>query len=240
MTPWIAGVDGCPKGWIVAMCDRDAPAAIRFRVAPDFAAILAFEEAPIVIAVDMPIGLPDHVGRNGRIAEQLVRPLLGGLGSSVFPTSVRAVVEAPSYGDAIALARSGLQPFAPSPFANAIVPRIRQIDALLRADASLRRRVYEVHPELAFWTLNGETPLAHRKKTLAGLDQRRALLEGAGVPASVTNAAPPKGAKTDDMLDALAGLVVAREIAAGRGRPYPDPPELDVHGIPAAIWTFDR
>ncbi|MBM6593816.1 DUF429 domain-containing protein [Microvirga pudoricolor] len=238
MPPWIAGVDGCPKGWIVALSRLDDPGAVGFRLVPDFAAVLAVSERPAIVAVDMPVGLPDRVERGGRRAEVLVRPLLGRLGASVFPTSVRAVVEAPAYGEAIALARSGLQPFAPSPFANAIVPRIRQIDALLRADPALRGRVYEVHPELAFWTLNGERPLDHRKKTPAGLDERRALLGRGGIPAPVTEGIPPKGAKTDDMLDALAALVVARAIAAGRGRPYPDPPEIDAHGIPAAIWTF--
>ncbi|MBF9233008.1 serine/threonine dehydratase [Microvirga sp. BT350] len=50
---------------------------------------------------------------------------------------------------------------------------------------------------------------------------------------------PPRGAKTDDLLDALAALVVAEQIAAGRGKPYPNPPEFDEFGLPAAIWSFE-
>ena len=33
-------------------------------------------------------------------------------------------------------------------------------------------------------------------------------------------------------------IAVARAIANGRGVPYPDPPERDAHGLPAAIWTL--
>jgi len=52
------------------------------------------------------------------------------------------------------------------------------------------------------------------------------------------SAAPPRGAKIDDLLDALAALVVARAIAQGRARSFPEPPERDAHGIPVAIWTL--
>jgi hypothetical protein len=31
---------------------------------------------------------------------------------------------------------------------------------------------------------------------------------------------------------------VAREIARGNGRPFPDPPATDPHGLPIAVWTF--
>jgi len=33
----------------------------------------------------------------------------------------------------------------------------------------------------------------------------------------------------------LACLVVARHIALGQGRPFPDPPGCDAHGLPIAI-----
>ena len=60
----------------------------------------------------------------------------------------------------------------------------------------------------------------------------------AGIAADAANSRPPRGAAADDLLDALAALVVARHIAAGRGRPFPDPPGRDSHGLPIAIWTY--
>ncbi len=68
--------------------------------------------------------------------------------------------------------------------------------------------------------------------------ERAALLIAAGLPEQVVTCAPPRGAAADDALDALAALVVARHIAAGRGKPFPDPPGRDSHGLPIAIWTF--
>jgi hypothetical protein len=37
-------------------------------------------------------------------------------------------------------------------------------------------------------------------------------------------------------LDALAALVVARDLAEGRARPLPDPPGSDDEGLPIVIW----
>ncbi|WP_410175696.1 DUF429 domain-containing protein, partial [Limnoraphis robusta] len=48
---------------------------------------------------------------------------------------------------------------------------------------------------------------------------------------------PPRGAGPDDLLDALACLVVARRLAQGTARPFPDPPDRDAHGLAIAIWA---
>ncbi|MEH3146371.1 MAG: DUF429 domain-containing protein [Methylobacterium frigidaeris] len=232
----VAGVDGCPGGWIAALRDG-GDGEVKVRVAPDLAAICDAPEAPALVAVDIPIGLPDRVGAGGRVAEQRVRPLLGPRRASVFPTSARAVVYAADYAAAIALSRRPeTQPFAPSPPANALFPRIRAVDALLRARPDLVPRVFEVHPELAFAGLAGE-PLAETKRSAAGAARRRALLARAGLGRAAEQA-PPRGARADDLLDALAALLVAEAIANGRAVSYPDPPERDTHGLPAAIWSL--
>jgi predicted RNase H-like nuclease len=41
----------------------------------------------------------------------------------------------------------------------------------------------------------------------------------------------------DDHLDALAALVVARDIVLGCAIPMPDPPGRDRHGLPVVIWA---
>jgi predicted RNase H-like nuclease len=85
---WLAGVDGCPNGWLVAFL-LPVAGMVRVRILPHFAEVLAAPEAPSVIAVDIPIGLPERVGPGGRAAENAVRPLLGMRQSSVFSVPSR-------------------------------------------------------------------------------------------------------------------------------------------------------
>jgi predicted RNase H-like nuclease len=235
--PWLAGVDGCPAGWMVAFV-RPSGDEVRLRVVPRFVAIATAPEAPAVIAVDMPIGLPARIGPDGRGPERAVRPLLGGRQSSVFPVPSREAIYALTYLDAcrIALLTSD-PPRSVQKQLFLIGPRIREVDQALRGDAALAARVFEVHPELAFWRLNGESPLALPKKVAAGLALRRRLLIAAGFARAVVGAAPPKGAGLDDVLDALACAAIARRMHAGVAQPFPDPPQRDEYGLPMAIWA---
>jgi len=234
---WLAGVDGCPSGWMVAFV-RPRGAQVRLRVVPAFAAIATAPEAPAVIAVDMPIGLPARIGPNGRGPERAVRRLLGERQSSVFPVPSREAVYALTYVDACRVARiTSDPPRSVQKQLFLIGPRIREVDKALRADAALVARVFEVHPELAFWRLNGERPLALPKKVKPGLALRRQLLTAAGYPLSVVAAPSPKGAGPDDVLDALACAAIARRIHAGIAKPFPDPPQRDEHGLTMAIWA---
>jgi predicted RNase H-like nuclease len=109
-----------------------------------------------------------------------------------------------------------------------------------RADAAAG--VFEVHPEVAFWRLNGEHALDEPKKIRGrcyepGLALRRRLLIDAGICSAAVNAAPPKGAGPDDLLDALACAAISRRIHAGSAQSFPDPPERDGFGLPMAIWA---
>jgi predicted RNase H-like nuclease len=244
---WVAGVDGCRTGWIAVLMRADDQHAHRIATAPTLAGIVDGPEQPTVVAVDMPIGLPDRMQGSGRMPEQLIRPLLGGRQSSVFAIPSRRAVEADDYGEACALAAATSDP--PRKVSRqgfALFPKIREIDALLRARPDLASRVYEVHPELAFWALNGRKALDQPKKVKGtpygpGMALRRELLTRSGLlPRALIHAAPPQGAAQDDMLDALAGLTVALDIARGEGQSFPDPPGRDAHGLPVAIWTLRR
>ena len=61
MSVWLAGVDGCRDGWLVAFVRTSGDEA-RVRIESRFAAILTAPEQPAVVAVDMPIGLPPRAG----------------------------------------------------------------------------------------------------------------------------------------------------------------------------------
>lgn len=239
---WVAGVDGCPGGWLAAYVPLDG-GEIRLRVESSFAGVVDAPETPAIIAVDMPIGLPNCIVGPGRAPEQAVRPLLGARQSSVFSMPARLAVETRDYVEACALALAASDP--PRKISRQgfmLFPKIREIDLLLRERPSDRARVYEVHPEVSFWRMNGDAPLALPKKVKSrahdpGLALRRRLLEAAGIDAAAIDRPVPRGAARDDQLDALACLVTARRIARGEATPFPDPPERDEHGLPVAIWA---
>jgi predicted RNase H-like nuclease len=239
---WFAGVDGCRGGWM-AIFTRAGQEDARVRVVPHFADIFAAPEAPAVVAVDMPIGLPERAGPGGRAAENAVRPLLDERQSSVFSVPARAAINAKDYRDAcrLALANSNPPRKVSKQLFN-IAPKIREVDEWLRANPAHVSRVFEVHPELAFWRFNGGQSLSEPKKVNSrpyapGLALRRELLIAAGLSEDVVKIPPPKGADADDVLDALACAEIARRIHLGQAKPFPDPPERDAFGLRMAIWA---
>jgi predicted RNase H-like nuclease len=172
-----------------------------------------------------------------------VRPLLGARQSSVFSVPSRAAIEAMSYREACAIALATSDP--PRKVSKQLfmlTPKIREVDTVVRSDKNAAARVFEVHPELADWRLNGGRALDEPKKVKGrpyerGLALRRRLLIGAGVPAAAVEGSPPNGAGPDDLLDALACAWVARRIRAGLAEPFPDPPPRDAYGLMMAIWA---
>jgi predicted RNase H-like nuclease len=216
---------------------------VRVRVLAKFADIFAAPEQPRVAAVDIPIGLPAHIGPQGRGPERAVRPLLGERQSSVFAVPSRTAVYAPGFGMACRVAlETSDPPKKVSKQLFMIAPKIREVDGMLRDAPALIERVFEVHPEVAFWRLNGERALQEPKKVKGrpyepGLALRRNILALHGFSAAVTEQAAPAGAAADDLLDALACAATALRILAGRATPFPDPPLRDDFGLPVAIWA---
>ena len=239
---WLAGADGCRAGWIVAFAG-DGDDDVRVRMMATFADIFAAPEQPRIVAVDMPIGLPAHIGPQGRGPERAVRPLLGDRQSSVFAVPSRSAVYAPDFAAACRLAlETSNPPKKVSKQFFMIAPKIREVDATLRDKPELAGRVFEVHPEVAFWRLNGDRALPEPKKVKGrpygpGLALRRDLLAGHGFSRSATEQDAPAGAAADDLLDALACAAIARRILAGTAVPFPDPPLRDDFGLPVAIWA---
>lgn len=231
MTP-VVGVDGCPGGWIAVRWGE----ALSHHLCRSFAEVLAMDAA--VIAVDMPIGFPQG---SGRAAEREARSRLGERQSSVFSVPSRAAVMCADYREACAanLANSD-PPKKVSKQIFHIFPKMREIDALVTPD--LQARLVEVHPELAFWAMNGEAPLPLPKKVKSrphppGLDLRKTLLAKAGFPLP---GLPPQAYRAadvgaDDLIDACACAWSARRILEGRSVSFPADPPLDARGLRMAI-----
>jgi predicted RNase H-like nuclease len=94
-----------------------------------------------------------------------------------------------------------------------------------------QRQVFEVHPELSFYQLNGDVPMRHSKFGPAGVRERRDLLTAKlqGIE-EVLDARLPR-VTVQHLLDASASLWTARRIAARAVERLPEEPEWDDDGI---------
>lgn len=242
--PRLAGVDGCPAGWIACLVAAEGPLEPEIRMVARLADLLVGPEAPAIVAIDMPIGLPDRIGPGGRGPERLVRPLLGERQSSVFSIPARTAVfagegldERAGFAAACAAAQATSDPPKKvSKQAFALFPKIRELDRLL--DPERAERIVESHPEVAFAVLAGH-PMRLPKKVKsrpnpAGLDERRGFLAGCGYEPALLEEWP-RGAGPDDLLDAAVLALVARRVARGEAVSFPAPPGRDGRGLPVAI-----
>jgi predicted RNase H-like nuclease/predicted enzyme related to lactoylglutathione lyase len=210
----VAGVDLARGGLAVVVLENDRVVEA-FRCETFADALLVDAE---VVAVDVPIGIPDA---GPRAADVAARHFVGARSSSVFATPIRRALEAATYAEArgIAIELTGKSLSAQS---YALGRRILEVDEYAERD----ERVIEVHPEVSFREL-ARRPLLSKHRA-DGLAERRALLEQAGleVPASAPRIAEP------DLLDATIAAWSARRYAVGEAVPLPQG-----HGARiGAIW----
>jgi predicted RNase H-like nuclease len=234
--PWVAGVDGCRAGWIVALVDSQA---LRFgqpylRLCSHFDDVLHLCPTAIVIAVDIPIGLLLEPQPGGRECDRQARRLLGHRASSVFTPPSRRLLPATHYEQVRAHGISR-QAFG-------ILPKIREVDQLLTPE--LQHTVYEAHPELAFRRLTG-TPMQHNKKTPAGRQERLQALGYAANPCGdaiqhdfthLLRMFPRTQVAADDILDACALTWTAYRIVTSQANRLPALPPVDARGLRMEIW----
>jgi predicted RNase H-like nuclease/predicted enzyme related to lactoylglutathione lyase len=199
----VAGVDIAGGAWAVVVLEGNR-VVDAFRC-ERFAEALQVDAE--VIAVDVPIGIPDVAPRP---ADEAARHFLGARASTVFSTPIRRVLEAEDYDEArtIALEATGR---SVSIQAYSLGRYILEVDDYARRDP----RVIEVHPEVSFAEL-ARRPLPPKKRA-DGWAARRKALEEAGVelPAAVQRIKEP------DLLDATIAAWTAARYARGEARPLP-------------------
>jgi predicted RNase H-like nuclease len=219
------GLDGFSRGWVAVVLDGDEQ-NVSFH--PDVAAALSapFDRA----GIDIPIGMTED---GERACDSLAREKLRPHTSRVFTGARRWLWQEfrdPDHANAEALRRGEMRV---SRQLWHLGPKIMEVDAFLRAHPLIDVR--EVHPELVFLRLNGNKPLPP-KKSEEGDSLRRKLLRRRGfreIERWLSEARIGTGAKRDDVLDACAVAIAARE-PAGR---LPDGAlELDAYRLPMQIW----
>lgn len=191
-----------------------------------------------MLAVHLPIGLLDHAQPGGRQCDRAARKVLGsGRRSSIFSAPSRDVLDAATHAEANARSKAGsssgigvsLQTFN-------ITGKVREVDDALRSGRASLDRVREVHPELAFWEMGSRGLMPPSKKTTAGIQERRRLLEGTGWFTGldfgeVLARFPRRDVGRDDILDAAAACWSAGRLARSQEKRVPDRPPKDSHGL---------
>ena len=233
------GIDGCHGGWIVAEAD-DKLESFAFRITEDLGLFFGKAEPDRVIAIDIPIGLPVN---ESRACDASARQLLGWpRRNSVFSPPARRALDAGTFQEALRLNRETLNTGI-SKQAFCIMPKIREVDALM--DRERQQYVREAHPEVTFAQLNGG-PMMHNKKTAAGRLERIGVLNTVGIAISQERLMEERArfrathVALDDLLDALACLLTAFHIHAGRGLSLGRSDQKDAKQLVMEIVTCAR
>lgn len=226
----VLGVDGCPVGWFAVRLEGDD---WQVGVYPDIATLWVNKRECELILIDIPIGLPSN-GQPIRSCDREARRLLGRpRASSVFPPPSRAALNAVAHQcasdaneDEIGV-RLSIQTWA-------IIPKIREVDEFLTANAPARAIVRECHPELCFWGLNGQMSVAQSKKTAQGRETRREILRATHpIADAIFNYARDQYRRNavadDDIIDAIAAAFTAMR-GPGSRFTLPDLPEQEIDG----------
>jgi predicted RNase H-like nuclease len=219
----LIGIDGCHGGWVVARQGNGEP--VSFALVTDIVSV--FTDDDRLVAIDMPIGLPDCGPRACDLAAR--RQLGKRQGCRVFPAPCRSALAADSYAECgdLNMVASGKRLSKQS---HAILRKIRTLDAALSPE--LQQRVREAHPEVSFCIANG-APLEHPKKEMAGKQERLAVLRRHGLtfdPVAERLRLGRSLVALDDLLDAAVCLLTARRISDGTAIVLGDA-TMDAHGL---------
>ena len=214
MARFSVGVDGWKGKWVAIQLQDGAFFSVQVHHSLDE---IAKDREPQVIAVDVPIGLED---RGFRAADAAARQLIGPRRSSVF-NSPPAFALDPRWADYGATNAESKRRYGSGISAQgfALLKNIREADDIAQKD----QRFYEVHPEVSFRAMNGETPLKFTKKSWNGQAERIALLGKWGI--TIPSCLPGTGVgniPADDLLDAAAAAWTADRIARSEADAVPD------------------
>jgi predicted RNase H-like nuclease len=228
------GLDGCRAGWFMVALDENGSGA--FGILRAIGELSAYLPQAEIALIDIPIGLrgrhPDE-----RTCDRMARTVFPrGHRSSVFPAPSRCALGCTTYEQASEQNRQctgrGLsrQTFG-------ILPKIREVDWFVRSTVH-RGKIREMHPEVCFWGLNGEKPMAFRKRSLEGYEERLSLLarfcpNARKIVELALRRHPASDLARDDVVDALAGAVTARYHPSLLR--IPEVPEPDEEGLPMEI-----
>jgi len=233
------GVDGCRAGWFWVGLDGDTS---HFGKVASLSELFTRDCWIKRVLVDIPIGMTSENGEV-RTCDHLARKHLGSRACTVFTAPCREAIAAPDYklacdrNQAVTGRRLSRQCWG-------IVPKINEVDLLLRSDPQARALVRESHPELCFAAINQGAPLLQNKKTDQGFEVRLALLTSyqsdarALVDQALAMTRRSEVAR-DDIVDALM-LAATASLPNDQLRTIPAEPTIDSCGLPMEMILPSR
>ena len=230
------GIDGCRGGWVLSEANDNLD-SFAFSITEDLEPLFDGAGPDCLIAIDIPIGLPEEESRE---CDKEARRELGRLrGSSVFPTPARDALKARTYSEAQQFNLKALG-VGMSQQTFHIMAKIQDVDDIINAER--QKYIRESHPELTFARLNG-APMVHNKKSPSGRAERFGVLQNSGLSISDTRLSQERQrlglglVELDDLLDALACLITAWHIRQGRIQSVGHPRQMDRKGLLMEIVT---
>ena len=217
MTKYV-GLDWARKGWFGVILKENGD--YDFDLFPSILNVWANHHNADLLLIDIPIGLRNDGRRTcDEEAEEILKPHRQ---NSVFSTPIRDAVYAKTLEKA--KKQNERYGFSISNQAWSICLRIREVDKFLDEFPEAIGRMRESHPEICFAALDGGRPIAYRKNTEVGLENRKEILFGEDDSlekvfddAVETFIEPPSWARRlsknaeDDVLDALVLAHTARQ-----------------------------
>jgi predicted RNase H-like nuclease len=202
------GVDGFRYGWVAITLDDKGEGSIEF-----LCDIQQLEEREYKMGmVDIPIGLPPYGKRRCDLA---AKELLGPDRNRVFTGARRPLLGCRSHEEANRTGKSLCVSEQPGDGVSAqlfcILKKINEVDEFM--NSKRQETLRETHPELVFFRLRGSR--LDKKHSPKGKTQRRELLTPRirNLP-ELVNERLGTGAKEDDVLDACACALAAKDCAA--------------------------
>ncbi len=246
------GVDWGKRGWFSVGFDSHGDYDMgygKFRELVD-----RYSQASVLL-VDIPIGLVSGK-EEWRVCDLKAKDLLEGRGGSVFLTPPRYVIEESrraksgpggyrEFQNALASINRPRRPGTKfSSQAWNITPMIAEVDEVVASRLKdSGPEVREVHPEVCFWALNDRRPMANSKKKLLGQEERVRVLAGIEPRTQdILHTAlrdHANHAAADDVLDALAAAITAREGYPDKLQTVPENPPKDARGLPMEMVFYN-
>ena len=221
------GIDGCKNGWIMAaVCNG----RLSFYKSNSFAEMMDKLSSFDACLVDMLIGLQ---GNEGQVRpDSMARKILKGRSSTVFPAPCRKAV----YGETKEKRlRANVEVLHKklSSQTDAIIPKMREVDAFLQKHPQYKNRIQESHPEVCFARLRGAV-LMTSKHDAEGIRERVKVI-AAYFPEVTENwviaTAKQMKCKEDDITDSVCLAITANLFAQGETVTIPEKPMEDDTGL---------
>jgi predicted RNase H-like nuclease len=217
----VAGVTPWGTKWVVGSAKMHAAtfAPEPAKVYDTFLEVLQERPSFSVIVINAPIGFMDNSESGTRTCDRQARSLLGRRGAAVHNAPTRDQLMATDQ-----VAGPGIDAVSAT-----LLPRYREVAAEM--SPYRQRIVYEGHPELSFYQLNGNKPVRRSKKIEEGNLERRRILEKKMPGVDKILKSELKGVPMKHLLDAASLLWTARRVFGHAAIRLPSDAEWDSEGI---------